>query len=205
MSLPKFNLSKLKESVSRQQKATRQDIQNLLLLDRLQAEVANQRTKSKSRNAGSYDYKVTIRGFDYVWMGVELAFTIEFKRRVGEDDFGDLNIETYEDSYGLLEYIIGFDDNAVDSFDEDENEDEQSSVGYYLKKKIEPKIKEEIISSTLNDNLKRFEVRHFMEDESVNSWSTDTTEGNDLFGGDDPDDSKEIIDPDFGSIEIERL
>ena len=48
MSLPKFNLSKLKESVAKQQAVTKEDIRNLLLLDRLQAQVASQNSLARS-------------------------------------------------------------------------------------------------------------------------------------------------------------
>lgn len=50
MSIPKFNLQKLKESVAQQQSATKKDIKNLLLLERLQAEIAKQ---VESRNQRS--------------------------------------------------------------------------------------------------------------------------------------------------------
>ena len=39
MPIPKFNLSKLRDSVSAQQRVTREDIRNLLLLDRLQSQI----------------------------------------------------------------------------------------------------------------------------------------------------------------------
>ena len=56
MSLPKFNLSKLKESVSRQQSATREDIRNLLLLERLQAQIGKQsRANEKKYKSEGYD------------------------------------------------------------------------------------------------------------------------------------------------------
>jgi len=208
MSLPKFNLSKLKEAVSRQQKVTRQDIRNLLLLDRLRSDVTKQRTKSKSRNVGNYDYKVTIRGFDYKWMGSDLAFTIEFKRRVGEDDFIDMDIELYEESYETLESIIQNQDSGIDPFDKDPFADEgvdADNPDHYLESEIQPSITQVVISSTLNDNLKRFEVRHFMKDKDVNSWSTGTTEGNDLFNISDSRYWDHISHNYYDSIDIERL
>ena len=56
MSLPKFNLSKLKESVSRQQSATREDIRNLLLLERLQAQIGKQsRANEKKYKSEGYN------------------------------------------------------------------------------------------------------------------------------------------------------
>ena len=47
MSIPKFNLSKLRESVAQQQSVTRKDIANLLLLDRLQSMVKKQSFQKK--------------------------------------------------------------------------------------------------------------------------------------------------------------
>jgi hypothetical protein len=47
MSLPKFNLSKLRDSVSKQQEVTKKDIANLLLLDRLQAQMRREKTENK--------------------------------------------------------------------------------------------------------------------------------------------------------------
>jgi len=56
MSLPKFNLSKLRESVSRQQSVTRKDIRNLLLLERLQAQIGKQsRVNEKKYKSEGYD------------------------------------------------------------------------------------------------------------------------------------------------------
>jgi len=51
MSLPKFNLSKLRDSVAQQQAVTKKDIANLLLLDRLQAQLSKQAVKSDPMNA----------------------------------------------------------------------------------------------------------------------------------------------------------
>jgi hypothetical protein len=48
MSIPKFNLSKLKESVAKQQAVTKEDIRNLLLLDRLQSQIASQNSLNRS-------------------------------------------------------------------------------------------------------------------------------------------------------------
>lgn len=45
MSLPKFNLSKLRESVLKQQSVTKRDIASLLLLDRLQAQIRREKTE----------------------------------------------------------------------------------------------------------------------------------------------------------------
>lgn len=59
MSVPKFNLSKLRESVVRQQAVTRRDIANLLLLDRLQSMVKKQSFQKKKVNPK--DNLVTIR------------------------------------------------------------------------------------------------------------------------------------------------
>jgi len=50
MSLPKFNLSRLRESVLRQQSATRKDISNLLLLDRLQSQMRREETEKTEEN-----------------------------------------------------------------------------------------------------------------------------------------------------------
>ena len=47
MSLPKFNLSKLRDSVSKQQEVTKKDIANLLLLDRLQAQMRREKAEEK--------------------------------------------------------------------------------------------------------------------------------------------------------------
>ena len=47
MSLPKFNLSKLRLAVSRQQAVTKKDIANLLLLDRLQSQLRKQSGERK--------------------------------------------------------------------------------------------------------------------------------------------------------------
>lgn len=60
MSLPKFNLSKLRESVSRQQSVTREDIRNLLLLERLQAQIGKQsrENEKKYKSEGSNLYFV---------------------------------------------------------------------------------------------------------------------------------------------------
>jgi len=51
MSLPKFNLSKLRDSVAQQQAVTKKDIANLLLLDRLQAQLSKQAVTSDPMNA----------------------------------------------------------------------------------------------------------------------------------------------------------
>jgi len=48
MSIPKFNLSKLKESVAKQQAVTKEDIRNLLLLDRLQSQISSQSSVGRS-------------------------------------------------------------------------------------------------------------------------------------------------------------
>ena len=58
MSIPKFNLSKLRESVMQQQSVTRKDIANLLLLDRLQSMVKRQ--YSQKKNMKSKDNFITI-------------------------------------------------------------------------------------------------------------------------------------------------
>ena len=58
MSIPKFNLSKLRESVVNQQAVTRKDIANLLLLDRLQSMVKKQSFEKKK--AETKDDFVTI-------------------------------------------------------------------------------------------------------------------------------------------------
>jgi len=58
MSLPKFNLSKLRDSVAQQQAVTKKDIANLLLLDRLQAMVKSQKPKERKRE--SLDNFITI-------------------------------------------------------------------------------------------------------------------------------------------------
>ena len=50
MSLPKFNLSKLRDSVAQQQAVTKKDIANLLLLDRLQAQLSKQAVKKDPMN-----------------------------------------------------------------------------------------------------------------------------------------------------------
>jgi len=52
MSIPKFNLSKLRKSVLRQQQVTKKDIANLLLLDRLQSQV-------KEKSGGGDDISYT--------------------------------------------------------------------------------------------------------------------------------------------------
>ena len=51
MSLPKFNLDKLRKSVSRQQAVIKKDIANLLLLDRLQSQIARQKGDFKKIDA----------------------------------------------------------------------------------------------------------------------------------------------------------
>jgi hypothetical protein len=58
MSLPKFNLSKLRDSVAQQQAVTKKDIANLLLLDRLQAMIKSQKPKERKRE--SLDDFITI-------------------------------------------------------------------------------------------------------------------------------------------------
>ena len=47
MSLPKFNLTKLKDSIAKQQTVTKKDIRNLLLLDRLQSQIAKESSAKK--------------------------------------------------------------------------------------------------------------------------------------------------------------
>ena len=50
MSLPKFNLDKLRESVSQQQAITRKDMANLFLLDRLQAQISREKGEYKGKD-----------------------------------------------------------------------------------------------------------------------------------------------------------
>ena len=52
MPIPKFNLSKLRDSVSAQQRVTREDIRNLLLLDRLQSQIRKESIKREPLKEG---------------------------------------------------------------------------------------------------------------------------------------------------------
>ena len=57
MSIPKFNLHKLRASVASQQTVTKKDIRNLLLLDRLRAGIGKQSQKQKEID---FDYRVRV-------------------------------------------------------------------------------------------------------------------------------------------------
>ena len=57
MSIPKFNLHKLRASVASQQTVTKKDIRNLLLLDRLRAGIGKQSQKQKEVD---FDYRVRV-------------------------------------------------------------------------------------------------------------------------------------------------
>jgi hypothetical protein len=59
MPLPKFNLNKLRESVSAQQSATKKDIANLLLLDRLKASIGRQK-KTEEIKKIDFNYRVRV-------------------------------------------------------------------------------------------------------------------------------------------------
>ena len=88
MSIPKFNLSKLKEAVSNQQKATRQDIRNLLLLERLQADVSKQNQAKKSKSKSGEVYKVTVNGLQLKLNDGVFDFDLEFTKYIGKKKMG---------------------------------------------------------------------------------------------------------------------
>lgn len=70
MSLPKFNLSKLRKSIVDQQSVTKKDIRNLLLLDRLQAQVKSENNSRKISN---------LKKFPKTKYYLDIAYKIEGK------------------------------------------------------------------------------------------------------------------------------
>jgi len=210
MSLPKFNLSKLKEAVSRQQKVTRQDIRNLLLLDRLQAEVAKQDQVKKPKDKSGEKYKITIIDFKLPIDSSTLLYNVVITKYVGEKSFSEIKIEDYD----IEEVQTALSEDTDNDWDElEEGEDfviendgvpvlSQKYANEYMKGVATNYTSDTIKSSTLLNNLEYFEKNFLLENKDENSWSTETTEGNDLFGVPYWD---HILDHDYDSIEIERL
>jgi len=210
MSLPKFNLSKLKEAVSRQQKVTRQDIRNLLLLDRLQAEVAKQDQVKKPKDKSGEKYKITIIDFKLPIDSSTLLYNVVITKYVGEKSFSEIKIEDYD----IEEVQTALSEDTDNDWDElEEGEDfviendgvpvlSQKYANEYMKGVATNYTSDTIKSSTLLNNLEYFEKNFLLENKDENSWSTETTEGNDLFGVPYWD---HILHHDYDSIEIERL
>jgi len=73
MSLPKFNLNKLRESVSAQQAVTKKDIADLLLLDRLRAGISKQK-KTEEIKKINFDYRVRVWYYDDDFRKLELLW-----------------------------------------------------------------------------------------------------------------------------------
>ena len=123
MSLPKFNLSKLRDSVAQQQAVTKKDIANLLLLDRLQAMIKSQKPKERKRESlddfitisidmtksstSEYFYIYDSRGDSYTGFKINLENIVNnllFDENEYFEDYHDYKTKEYfdnEDKYKL--------------------------------------------------------------------------------------------------------
>ena len=213
MSIPKFNLSKLKEAVSNQQKATRQDIRNLLLLERLQADVLKQNQTKKSKSKSGEVYKVTINGLQLKLNNGNFDFDVEFTKYIGKKEWDNLTlkphyIEEIQQSLNQQEddldwFYLGEDD--YEEFEDGSKEVSQKYAEKYVNFTLKGYIIEALKVATLLNNLGYFEENYLLKDTNRNSWEITHDNGSEMFGNYDPKHWEHIDYNPYQSIQIERI
>lgn len=212
MSIPKFNLSKLRESVFRQQKATRQDIRNLLLLDRLQSDTSKQNQNKKSRGKSGEVYKVTINNYSFDINENKIYCDVEFIKYIGKKDFESVTMKNYDidDVQNALTEEGEFDPEALEGEDIEKLPDgsvrvSQKEAEHHVDS-IQTEYMEHVLkqSSTLLDNLQYFEDNFLLKDKDRNSWEITYDNGSEMFGNYDPRHWSHIDYRGYESIQIER-
>ena len=214
MSIPKFNLSKLKESVSRQQEATKQDIRNLLLLDRLQSDISRQNQTKKSKSKSGEFYKVTINGYQIPLNDDKFYCDIEFTKYIGKKEWDNLTLRNYDIEFlqSLISDDIGLDWDSLllsgDAYFVGDGGDKIVSQKYaeqHIEDVLKPYLAEGFERSTLLDNLGYFEENHLLKDTDRNSWEIDEDNASEMFGNYDPRHWNHISYDPYQSIQIERI
>jgi hypothetical protein len=179
-------------------------------LDRLQAEVAKQDQVKKPKDKSGEKYKITIINFKLPIDSSTLLYNVVITKYVGEKSFSEIKIEDYD----IEEVQTALSEDTDNDWDElEEGEDfviendgvpvlSQKYANEYMKGVATNYTSDTIKSSTLLNNLEYFEKNFLLENKDENSWSTETTEGNDLFGVPYRDHINYHY---YDSIEIERL